>query len=106
MDVNKIFEDAEENALDRDSAVRKGPYIRALCKALRRLIPNTIELDLGDGKITEVDGIDIGIHLLCLLKDIPDWAYVSDPRPCEGDPDYDPETAETDLSSIGLVYPK
>ena len=89
-----------------DTSVKKGPYIKALCKELRRLIPDdqTIDLDLGDG-ITEVNGIDIGVHLLCLLKDIPDTAPVIDPRPCEGDPDYNEDTAETNLSSIGLEYP-
>ena len=106
MNAEKFFKDAENKVQNRDSVVRKGPYIRALCKALRRLIPDTIELDLGDGGITEVDGIDIGVHLLCLLKDIPDTAYVPDPRPCEGDPGYNEKTAETDLSSVGLVYPE
>jgi hypothetical protein len=90
-----------------DNCVKKGPYIKALCKELRRLIPDdqTIDLDLGDGGVTEVNGIDIGVHLLCLLKDIPDNAHVIDPRPYEGDPDYNEDTAETDLSSIGLEYP-
>ena len=89
-----------------DNSVKKGPYLNALCKELRRLIPDdqTIKLDLGDG-IIEVDGVDIGVHLLCLLKDVPDTALVIDPRPCEGDPGYNPEALDTDLSSIGLVYP-
>ena len=89
-----------------DNSVKKGSYLNALCKELRRLIPDdqTIKLDLGDG-IIEVDGVDIGVHLLCLLKDIPDTAQVIDPRPCEGDPGYNAEASDTDLSSIGLVYP-
>jgi hypothetical protein len=88
------------------NSVKKGPYLKALCRKLRELIPDgeCIELDLGDG-IIEVDGVDIGVHLLCLLKDIPDTAPVIDPRPCEGDPEYCEETADTDLSSIGLEYP-
>jgi len=87
--------------------ITKGPYIKALCKALRKLIPDDecIELDLGDDRITEVDGVDIGIHLLCLLKDIPDTTPVIDPRPCEDDPEYNEETANIDMSSIGLEYP-
>jgi hypothetical protein len=90
----------------KDSAVRKGPYIKALCKELRRLIPDdeTIVLDLGDG-VTEVNGIDIGVHLLMLLKDISDTTCVCDPRPCKGEPEYNQDTWETDLSSVGLVYP-
>ena len=89
------------------SGVRKGPYLNALCRELRRLIPDneTIALDLGDNGVTEVNGVDVGVHLLTLLKDIPDDAYVSDPRPCVGDPGYNEATADTDLSSIGLVYP-
>jgi hypothetical protein len=108
MDVEKLFRDAENSV---SYTVRKGPYIRALCKELRRLIPDdqTIMLDLGDSGVTEVNGIDIGVHLLCLMKDIPDTAEVIDPRPCDkdanGDSDYS-DKWETDLSSIGLVYPE
>ena len=90
-----------------NNTLTKGPYIKALCKELRRLVPDgrVIELDLGDG-MTEVNGVDIGVHLLYMLKDIPDTAPVIDPRPCEGDPGYDAETAETDLSGVGLEYPE
>ncbi|MDR0464242.1 MAG: hypothetical protein LBG94_03890 [Treponema sp.] len=90
-----------------ENSVKKGPYINALCKALRRLIPDDqiIELVMGDGGIIEVNGIDIGVHLLCLLKDIPDTAPVIDPRPCEWEPNYNRETWETDLSAIGMEYP-
>ena len=90
-----------------DNAVKKGPFLKALCKELRRLIPDdqVIELDLEDGGLTEVNGIDIGVYLLTLMKDIPDTNNVIDPRPCEGDPGYSYDTWETDLSSIGLVYP-
>jgi len=97
-----------ENLVPNHPSVTKGPYIKALCKKLRELIPDgeCIELDLEDGGITEVDGVDIGVHLLCLLKDIPDNTLVIDPRPCEGDPNYNEETANTDLSNIGLKYPE
>jgi hypothetical protein len=105
MDIEKIFSNAEKNV---SHTVWKGPYMKALCKALRKLIPDDecIKLDLGEFGIAEVDGVDIGVHLLCLLKDIPDSTPVIDPRPCEGDPNYNEETANTDLSSIGLKYPE
>jgi len=105
MDVNELFENAE---IKVSHTVMKGPYIKALCKELRRLIPDDqpVAFDLGNNCVTEVNGIDIGVHLMTLLKDIPDTAYVSDPRPCECDPNYSDDTWETDLSSIGLVYPK
>ena len=104
MDIDKLFRSAE----NKSHGVWKGPYIKALCKALRKLIPDDecIELDLGDFGIAEVDGVDIGVHLLCLLKDVPDTMPVIDPRPCEGDPDYNEKTANTDLSRIGLQYPE
>ena len=107
--TRKQFEEWERKFYENfpGDSVKKGPYIKALCRKLRKLIPDDecIELDMGDDGITEVDGVDIGVHLLCLLKDISDTAPVIDPRPCEGDPEYCEETADTDLSSIGLEYP-
>ena len=107
--TRKQFEEWERKFYENlpDDSVKKGPYIKALCRKLRELIPDgeCIELDMGDAGITEVDGVDIGVHLLYLLKDISDTAPVIDPRPCEGDPEYNEETADTDLSSIGLEYP-
>ena len=90
-----------------DNSVKKGPYINALCKLLRNLIPDDqiIELVMEDGRVIVVNGIDIGVHLLCLLKDIPDTAPVIDPRPCEWDSNYNAETWKTDLSAIGIKYP-
>ncbi|MCL2245486.1 MAG: hypothetical protein FWC03_13630, partial [Treponema sp.] len=104
--TRQFYESLPEENLPENS-VKKGPYIKALCKLLRCFLPDDkfIELDMGDGGIIEVNGIDIGVHLLCLLKDIPDTAPVIDPRPCEWEPNYNRETWETDLSGIGLEYP-
>jgi hypothetical protein len=115
MDAKKIINDAEkrlevkhqneiavnwikENRIkmglppDLPAGMTKGPFIRALCKKLRELIPDDecIELDLENPEYgpAEVDGLDIAIHLLLLTKDIPDDAPVYGIGPCDDDPDY------------------
>ena len=104
MDVEKLFRGAEKGVYELQHGVAKGPFLKALCKELRRLIPDDqfIELDLEGGGTTEVNGIDIGVYLLTLLKDIPDSFPISDPRPYIGDPGYNDDTWNTDLSSIGI----
>jgi len=119
MDTEKLFNDAEKrNEYDRqnqkiekwckdnlpgygtsDHSLKKGPFIRALCKKLRELIPDgeCIRLDIEPEGQAEVDGLDLAVFLLTLTSDIPEDELMWDPRPCDDDPDF---IAETDLTSL------
>lgn len=120
MDTEKLFNDAEKrNEYDRqnqriekwckdnlpnyrtdDSGVlKKGVFIRALCKELRELIPDgeCIMIHTEQNGCMEVDGLDIAVYLLTLTKDIPENEHMWDPRPCDDDPDF---IAEDDLTSL------
>ena len=122
MDTEKLFNNAEKrNEYDlqnqkieklvkdnfpeygtTDASLKKGPFIRALCKKLRELIPDgeCLKLDVeqsGEKGCIEVDGLDISVFLLTLTKDIPENEHMWDPRPCDDDPDF---IDEADLTSL------
>jgi len=119
MDTEKLFNDTEKrNEYDRqnqkmekwckdnlpgygtyDSVLKKGPFIRALCKKLRELIPDgeCILLDTEQESAIEADGLDLAVFLLTLTKDILEDEHMWDPRPCDDNPDF---IAETDLTSL------
>jgi DNA-binding ferritin-like protein (Dps family) len=120
MDMEKLFNDAEKrNEYDREnqrieklvkdnfpdygtddsSVLKKGIFIRALCKKLRELIPDGEVISLVDEEngCIEVDGLDIAVFLLTLTKDIPENEHMWDPRPCNDDPDF---IDEHDLTSL------
>ena len=62
------------NNTDNSSALKKGAFIRALCKKLRELIPDdeAIELETEGNSCIVVNGLDLAVFLLTLTKDIPE----------------------------------
>jgi hypothetical protein len=120
MDTEKLFNDAEKRneydlqnqkieklvkdnfpdyGTDNTSVLRKGFFIRALCKKIRELIPDceTITLPNENNIHLELDGLDIAVFLLTLTNDIPEDTPLWDPRPCDDDPDF---IDEADLTSL------
>jgi len=91
------------NNTDNSSVLTKGLFIRALCKKLRELIPDgeAIELETKRNSCILVDGLDLAVFLLTLTKDIPENEHMWDPRPCDGDPEFDdPDYDEFDLTCL------
>jgi len=142
MNAEKLFNDAEkrneyncqteiaENWLKENrqrlglpaelpSGLTKGPFIRALCKIIRELIPdgeciefpvecNPYEVNgvTHTTMTNEVDGLDIAVFLLMLTNDIPENTPMCDPRPADDEPDFIDETDLTKLRELQIKLPE